>query len=237
MSIVLSHADVAKRTPSLEPKRVPRRQQHAPPRQARRVKNRAREIRESQGYTLEDVAQLVANAFPEDRGDTVPKTIQRLEVGERRLSDYWIEILSKVYNVRPEEFFAKEPGRCEVPIVGYVGADEVVLPFHNGGKPAPVVAPADAANAVVVVVRGDALWPSYRPGDLLFYEPVDAVDMRDCADMDCVVHAADGATYIKRLLAGSGPGLYHLLSDRSSPLYDVQVSWASPITWVKRGRR
>lgn len=61
--------------------------------------NRIRELRDARGMTLEDVA-LDANC-------SIP-TINDLERGKLRLSDKWMRILGRVFNVAPAELLSDE---------------------------------------------------------------------------------------------------------------------------------
>lgn len=62
------------------------------------MENRIREIRKQQGMSLEKLAELAG---------TTHQTIQRLETGERRLNEDWMEVISKALGVKPEDLISR----------------------------------------------------------------------------------------------------------------------------------
>lgn len=69
------------------------------------MQNRVRELRERQGLTQEDLAKLAGTTQPQ---------IARLEASERRLTDVWIERLSRALKCHPVDLFTDElPGLSE----------------------------------------------------------------------------------------------------------------------------
>jgi phage repressor protein C with HTH and peptisase S24 domain len=82
-------------------------------------------------------------------------------------------------------------------------------------------------NAVVVIVRGDSMYPRYKDGEKLFYlkqerDPVELVGL------ECVVKLEDGRIYVKDLEKGQG-GLFDLISHNAPPLRGQSVEWAAPV--------
>jgi phage repressor protein C with HTH and peptisase S24 domain len=200
--------------------------------------NRLREMRESRGWTLDHVARLLASADETGKSDkATAKTISRLELEERKLTVRQALLFAKVYGVGVDELVVAGSSGDVVPIVGYVGAGEVVHTFPEN-EPLEWTSPpgrpgAPSANAVRV--RGDSMWPAYKPGDLLLYFPADMV-APDALGEDCVIRLKTGETYVKTLKRGTAPGRYRLVSCRSSvpDIDDVEVEWAAKIRWVER---
>lgn len=67
----------------------------ADPAKAEKMKNRIKELRERQGMTLATLAKL--------SGTNDPSTIHKLETGQRRLTDKWIERISGALGCSPAE--------------------------------------------------------------------------------------------------------------------------------------
>jgi len=67
--------------------------------------NRLREIRKAKGLTLEGLAALVGSSNQQ---------IQRLEKGERRLSDEWMRTLGQALGVAPWAFFPEFEGDADI---------------------------------------------------------------------------------------------------------------------------
>lgn len=126
-----------------------------------------------------------------------------------------------------------------VPIVGYVGARAVIYAINDHAKGAgldEVEAPPGAPEGTVaVVVRGKSMLPAYRDGYLIFYSQ--HLPAEDLIGEDAVVALADGTRMLKRVMHGSGPGLFTLDSSNDEPLVDVRLEWAAPIDWIKPRRR
>lgn len=199
--------------------------------QNRSVRNRLREIRDSKGLTLREVAE---------RAKTSEQQLGRLEKGQRRLSDYWIARLAPALEVAPDEIWSDSRDTIpSVPIVGYVGAGAQVYNFDDQTNLDYVEVMPGAEETYALAVRGDSMFPRYLPGDLIFYTPVDFVDEARVIGRECVVQiAGDGAlspTYVKRVQRGSKPGLYRLASYNAPDIEDVRIAWAAPVAWIKRG--
>lgn len=124
-----------------------------------------------------------------------------------------------------------------VPVVGYVGAGAVVVPF-NDHEPGAGMEEAEAPlglsdHAVAVIVRGDSMWPAYSEGDLIYYDS----ELRaptECLNREAVVRMPDGRMYVKRLSPGSASRRFTLISYNSPPMIDAEVEVAAPVLWIKR---
>lgn len=73
----------------------------------RRMRNRIRELRESRGWTLEQLAERMECSLPQ---------LQKMETGERRLNDKWVDILCNIFSCKPGELYnaAQYPGSYKV---------------------------------------------------------------------------------------------------------------------------
>ena len=186
----------------------------------RRVKNRLREIRESKGseWTLDYVSGQIG---------TTAAQLSRLELGQRRLSDFWMAKLAAVYDVDVRDLLG--PNAAPVPVIGYVASGEVIAPFSLSDEEDRTKEPPPGADKTeCVLVRSDSLWPAYQPGDYLFFFPAHGIG-DDCLGKDCIVETRDGARYVKTVRKGSRPGLYRLTSHRGAEMDDIELAWASRV--------
>ncbi|MCP5381758.1 MAG: helix-turn-helix transcriptional regulator [Kordiimonadaceae bacterium] len=125
------------------------------------------------------------------------------------------------------------------PVVGYVGAGEVNIPFddyaHGDGMDEVETPPGLRDTAVAVKVSGDSMYPAYEDGDIIFYirNGID-IDESECIGRQCIIKVLDGPIYIKRLSRGSAPGLYHLESHNAPPMHDKTIEWAARVLYVKK---
>ncbi|WP_159996822.1 helix-turn-helix domain-containing protein [Roseomonas sp. 18066] len=128
-----------------------------------------------------------------------------------------------------------------VPVVGYIGAGEQVLPFDDAAMGAgleQVDAPPGAEpGTVAVVVRGSSMFPAFWDGDVLYYARDAGFDRDGCLYNECIVKLRDGPIYIKRVTPGSQPGVYTLQSYNAPPMPDAAIEWAAPVQFQDKRRR
>jgi phage repressor protein C with HTH and peptisase S24 domain len=190
------------------------------------MRNRIAERRRQLGLTKAEVARRLG---------TSKQHYGRLESGETGLDAEWLRRLAKALTCRPVDLLP-ELGQSglNVPLVGYVGAGEKIFNYDDRGALEELEAPPGTAHTVAVRVRGDSMWPAYREGDILFYEPTTDFDPDRCLYRDCVVQLKDGTTFVKRILPGPEAGTFTLASYRSPEMVGVALAWASPVLWIKR---
>ena len=189
------------------------------------MRNRIAEHRLALGLTKTEIARRVG---------TSKQHYGRLESGETGLDPPWLKKLAKALLCRPVDLLPElGEGALTATLVGDVGAGEKVLPFAHSAIE-EVEAPPGISDARALRVRGDAMWPAYRGGDLLFFVPTKGFDSASCLLHECIVQVVDGPMYVKRVLPGSAQSTYILASYRAAELLDVRIRWASPVLWVKR---
>ncbi|ONG52211.1 hypothetical protein BKE38_14910 [Pseudoroseomonas deserti] len=130
---------------------------------------------------------------------------------------------------------------ASVPVVGYIGAGEQVLPFDDAAMGAGLEQadppPGAEPGTVAVVVRGDSMFPAFWDGDILYYSREAGFDRDGCLYNECIVKLRDGPIYIKRVTPGGQPGLYTLQSYNAPPMADVAIDWAAPVQFQDKRRR
>jgi transcriptional regulator with XRE-family HTH domain len=216
-------------------------------RENHRMETRLRELRERgrpglpQGYTLGQVAERIAEWFLANgiaRGATISQ-VSKLERGETPLTDDWLNAFAAFYGVSVRELFPdKEGGEIRsAPLVGYVGAGEMYYPDPVAGPWAgfeEVEAPPGAVGVAAVRVRGDAMAPVYRDGDLLFYRVGDGLDPDRCVGKDCIVQLRGGQAYVKRVEKGPRGRLRLVSYGAAEPIDNPDIEWAAHVKWVVR---
>lgn len=194
--------------------------------QSSRVPNNIRAIRRRKGLSLEAVAE---------RMGTSAQQLSRLERGQRPLTEEWARKAAKAMEADFFEVFGNAGDtRKTVPVVGYVADGAVVREFDRVGELDRVPAPPDADEPVAVVVVGNAMWPAFVDGDLLFYEPEKVPPPSLLIGRECVVQTADGRRMVRRLFRSPEPNRFRLASYNAPDEDGVVVEWASPVEWIKR---
>jgi transcriptional regulator with XRE-family HTH domain len=184
--------------------------------------NRVRELRIKAGLSQDELAR---------RMGTTRSQIAKLERGERRLTDKWIERAAKALGVP----MAAIIGAGTVPLVGLVGAGAQLVFHHETHGPFDEVEapPASSASMVAVEVKGDSMRGFADDGYLLYYEDRREPVTDDLLDQLCIVGLSDGRMMVKKLQRGQAPGLFHLYSSNSDPVFDQPVAWAAKVAWIK----
>lgn len=119
--------------------------------------------------------------------------------------------------------------------VGYIGAGAQVEPVDDHALGAGLdevdLPPGVPLDAVLVIVRGDSMYPRYFDGEFLFYVR-DQHSPLELVGRECVIKLADGRTFVKVLRHGSNRQLFNLESwNANTPtMVDQVVEWAAPVT-------
>lgn len=185
--------------------------------------NNLRNLRRKLGWSQEQAAQALQTTVPQ---------YGKLERGERRLSDVWIDRAAMAFGVDPGDVV--ENRRKMVPVVGYVGAGAAIMPFESPDQLDEVEAPPGAPEGVVCVeVRGDSMYPRYFDRERIFYIVQDRPP-QDFLGRECVVQLADGRMFLKILRRGTRMGVFSLESWNAPMVENVVVEWAAPVRWTER---
>ena len=182
---------------------------------------RLRTLRRRVGLTQVELAQRLG---------TTQQTVQRLERGNRSLMR-WIDRLAKALDVPPHTFLGDEtPGL--VPLLGYVGAGDEVIPLDHDVE--WVSAPPDLGEAGAALdVRGESMLPRLQPGDRVFYRQKDLMPV-DAVGRVCIVQVDEGPLLIKMVQRGAKRGLFDLVSyNRPDVIADQKLLWAARLAWIR----
>lgn len=135
---------------------------------------------------------------------------------------------------------AKPADAPETPIAHYVGAgDEVNLYDDAGSGMAIDYTPSppgfERSRGAAAVVRGDSMRPIFDAGDLLFFRPPRPPPAAHDLPERAVIVQVRGKLFVKKLLPGTKPGRFHLLSINplTPVMQDQPVQSYAFIEWVK----
>jgi hypothetical protein len=189
---------------------------------------RLRQCRLAAGFESARAAAL-AHQWPEstysahERGtrtigqDDAEKYARRFSVGGRRVT-------------AREILFGNNETGMTVPLAGFVGAGATMTLYTEAQGPFDEIAAPEGSTekTVAVEIRGESLG-SFFDRWLVFYDDVRDPPTRDLLGRLCVVGLADGRILIKKLERGSEKGLFTLVSQFESPLFDQPVEWAAKV--------
>lgn len=190
------------------------------------LSERIKRLRLAKGMTQTEFADLL---------DTTQGTVARWERGSAPKH----EALSHLANVAGTslERFLGQPMRSEdaseIPIVGYVGAGAAVYSYddmaHGDGIGTVDRPEFVKGRAVAVEVKGDSLIPTAEDGWRLIYTGEQTVIEHEVLNRLCVVKLVDGRSLVKKVLRGSKPQRYHLMSTNAPMIEDAEIEWAAPV--------
>ncbi len=129
----------------------------------------------------------------------------------------------------------ERPPEMEMPVRYMIGAGDEIHVIEEDSGFDYTVAPPGFEHAGAGIVRGDSMRPLFEEGDILFWREVQPPPSGDPPQRAVIVHLTSGVLYVKRLLAGTRKGRFHLLSvNPITPiLADQHVEAIAQIEWVK----
>jgi transcriptional regulator with XRE-family HTH domain len=173
-----------------------------------------------------------------DRVGVSQGTVSRWEKGSAPSHSHLVE-LAKLDGTSLDEFLLGAVGRPAsdnrepIPVVGYVGAGATVLPLDDtneaDGFDTIERPPFITGQAIAVEVRGDSLIPVAEDGWKLIYTGEPEMLEEEVLNKLCVVALVDGRILVKRIVRGTKPQRYHLLSTNAPMIEDVEVLWAAKV--------
>lgn len=145
---------------------------------------------------------------------------------------------ASAFGVRTEWLYAGAGQPCApgyVPVLGRAGADPSgAMLFATGQSPGELapLPPGATAKAVALRVAGDSMRGLADDGALIFFEDQRTPPTYDMLGHVVVVETETDEVLVKRLLRGSGSGLFDLESLDAAPRNDVRLRWAAHITAI-----
>lgn len=187
--------------------------------------------------------------------NTTGHTIYRLERGEMQITEDWLERFAKALdcsileliddatrgltNSSTTEKISIYPlNKKTVPVVGYVGAGQMVFPidsYQKGNGMEEVICPPDVnPNTVVALkVKGDSMLPAMQEGWIIYYNREVFGMNGDCLNKLCVIGLHDDSVMVKELRKGYKKDAFNLHSYNAPIIEDVKLKWCAPVLFIK----
>jgi len=162
-------------------------------------------------------------------------TVSRWEKGEPVKRDLECAI-AEAAGVSVAEFFHSAEAPRLIPVVGDVSAGESFTPaedFEDNGDYIRFSATND--DLIALRVRGNSMSPVYRDGDVIIGRRYTQSELQRAVGMDVIVRTTAGEGYVKRLLRSNGRFRLRSYNAAYDDIEDVDLEWAAPIVWIKRG--
>ena len=160
--------------------------------------------------------------------DSGRSTIVKLERGELPLTEAWAKRLAPHLGLRTDDLWDGP----QVRVVGYVGAgarvytyDDMITAEETIDRP-----PMTSGDLLAVKVHGDSMLPLAEEGWHIVYTAEATVDEHAVVNRVCVVQLdEDDSMMVKRVIRGTKPYHYHLLSLNHPVIEDVKLKWAAVV--------
>lgn len=157
--------------------------------------NRIRDLRKAKGLTLADLAAACEPA-------TTAQTIGRLETGTRQLSLAWMNRIAAALTVDPASLMRGAAGeRAQIVAELAASGAEALSTLREAVLPSELAAGDGPAPLVLAVSESVG---EYRPGDMLWLQPLDPEDAASAINRDCLVPRPGGRFAFGRLIDRRG---------------------------------
>jgi phage repressor protein C with HTH and peptisase S24 domain len=194
---------------------------------------RLRLARTEKGY---ETAAAAADAFGWNRNTYSSNENGNAAFSYRRAKEY-----AAAFGVRPEWLYDAAGAMRSTgadgfaPIIGRVGANpegDVLLATGQGSGELAPIPPGGTEKAVALRVSGHSMRGLADDGALIYFEDQRSSPSPDMLGQVVVVETDTDEVLVKRLLRGSGPGLYDLESVAGPTRHDARLRWAAHITAI-----
>lgn len=183
-----------------------------------------------------ETAAAAAEAFGWNRNTYTSNENGNAPFSYRKAKEY-----AAAFGVRPEWLYdasgTMSATRVEglAPIMGKVGAnpegDVLFATGDDAGDLAPIP-PGGTDRAVALLVAGHSMRGLADDGALIYFEDQRSAPGQDMLGQVVVLETDTDEVLIKRLLRGSGPGLFDLESIAGPTRRDARLRWAAHITAI-----
>ncbi|MCL9982705.1 MAG: helix-turn-helix domain-containing protein [Erythrobacter sp.] len=157
--------------------------------------NRIRDLRKAKGLTLADLAAACEPA-------TTAQTIGRLETGMRQLSLTWMNRIAAALGVEPASLMRADAGSQTQIVAELAAAGPEALSTPREAVLPSELATADGPAPVVLAVSESV--GEYRPGDMLWLQPLNPDNAQSAINRDCLVPRPGGRFAFGRLIDRRG---------------------------------
>lgn len=159
-------------------------------------------------------------------GETAVRDILKPESQDVRVGT--LRQIANVLDCRLEDLL----GAPRVPVAGFIGAGGTVIFEDMGIEDTVLRPPAISGDLIALEVRGESMLPKFDPGDIIYIQRQHDGVLPEYLGEYCAVRLQGGETYLKKLMAGSRPGVFTLVSLNAADMVDVEVKWATPVLFV-----
>lgn len=156
-------------------------------------------------------------------------TIVKLEQGKLPFTEEWAKRLAPALGIKYHQLQYDEP---QVRIVGYVGAGQRVYAYTDMEEAGEAInrPPMTTGDLLAVEVRGDSMLPLAEEGWHIVYTAEATVDEHEVLNRVCVVQLdEDESMLVKRVVRGTMPNHYHLMSTNAPLIEDARLRWAAVV--------
>jgi len=154
-------------------------------------------------------------------------TIVKLEQGTLPMNEAWAKRLAPHLGVRPDQLFEGP----QIPVIGYVGAGQRVYAYDDMIASGDSITrpPMTSGDLLAVEVKGESMLPLAEEGWHIVYTAEATVDEHAVLNRVCVVCLEDDTMLVKRVMRGTQPYHYHLLSTNAAAMEDQRLKWAAVV--------
>lgn len=181
-------------------------------------------ILEATGWTQHDFAKKIAVSQ-----GTISKWMNETQSPNTKQWDKVLDLIRR--DTRLLELAQELEPAAAADVVGQVGAgSKIEDAFDDDGGIYQVSLPFPAFGEFVSFeVIGDSMLPKYEPGEVVVVWKEQRRNTDSFIGELCLVRLQTGERYLKKIAAGSQPGLYRLESFNASPIVDVSIAWVGEI--------
>lgn len=190
------------------------------------IGDRVREKREAKRWSQAYLAKRVG---------VTAQAIQAIEAGRVKKPQN-LTAIARELSVNPDYLLdGTNSETALVPVVGIARAGSGEIDYSTvQGFLGEVEAPEmSTPQTVALEVRGESMGGRIEDGDTVFYDDRREPVTTDLLGKICVISRRDGSIAVKKLMAGSRPGHFHLLSYNAQPEFDVEVVWAAKVKSIR----
>lgn len=189
--------------------------------------NQLRRVRSARGLTQGALGKLVGKS---------QQQVAKIENGITALTAEDAVSFARALQVRLEEVLGIAD-RTQAKIIGRLGPHDMIYGYPDDSAVQLLDAPPLSPPGIVAIeVIGDAAYPRYQNGDVLFCLPPEPPGT--LIGQDCIVTFQDGRMALKRILNGSRADAWTLTGVMSPDvLMDVEITSARRVKWISRSDR
>lgn len=194
-----------------------------------------------------DVSEIIREAL-DATGLKQAQFAKRVGVGQGTVSKWmsnaqspnkrqWDDVETFLASNSSTRHLVQVPQTNTIAVRGLIGAGAEIRPDAEQVPPEglyEIAAPFPIPDgALAFRVEGDSQWPRYDPGDVVICW-ASGTDVEQVVGWEAAVRTADGHRYLKRILRGSGRGLFDLESYNAPPIRNVKLEWVARVQGVVR---